>query len=62
MRRSLFEIAALVLMASSLAFFYACIAFLGRHDYVAAIILMFVGFAVIRVGAELARVALAQRE
>jgi hypothetical protein len=35
--------------------------FLARRDYVSAILLMFIGFAVIRVGAELARLALIDR-
>ena len=35
---------------------------LGKHDYVAAILLLFVGVSVIHVGAELARLALVERE
>ncbi|HEY3352606.1 MAG TPA: hypothetical protein VGQ83_05125 [Polyangia bacterium] len=62
MRRYFFEILAMVLIGGSLLFFYECIAFLTRRDYIGAIILMFIGFAVIRVGAEMARVALVQKE
>jgi hypothetical protein len=61
-RRYFFEILALVLVGGSLLFFYECITFLMRRDYIGAIILMFIGFAVIRVGAEMARVALVQKE
>ncbi len=62
MRRAFFEILAVTLLGGSLLFFYECVVFLTRRDYVAAIILMFIGFAVIRVGAELARVARVQKE
>ncbi len=61
-RRYFFEVLSLGLFGSSLVFFYQCIRYLGRRDYVAAIILMFIGFAVIRVGSELARLALIERE
>jgi hypothetical protein len=61
-RRHLLEILAIVLIVGSLAFFGECIVFLTRRDYVAAIILMFIGFAVIRVGTELARASLVQKE
>ncbi len=57
-----FELLSLGLIAGSLVFFYQCIRYLGRRDYVASIILMFIGFAVIRVGSELARLALIERE
>jgi len=61
-RRYFFEILAVTLIGGSLLFFYECIVFLTRRDYIAAIILMFIGFAVIRVGTELARIALVQKE
>lgn len=60
-RKHFFEVLSLGLIISSLVFFYECIRFLARRDYVAAIILMFIGFAVIRVGSELARLALIER-
>jgi len=60
-RKYFFEVLSLGLIISSLVFFYECIRFLARRDYVAAIILMFIGFAVIRVGSELARLALIER-
>lgn len=62
MRRSLFEILALVLIGGSGVFFYQCAGYLARRDYLAAIILMVIGIAVIGVGKELARLSLAQRD
>lgn len=62
MRRSFFEILALLLIGGSLVFFVQCIDYLGKRDYVAAIILMFIGLAVISVGKEMARLALVQKE
>lgn len=61
-RKYFFEALSLGLMISSLVFFYECIRFLATRDYVAAIVLMFIGFAVIRVGSELARLALIERQ
>lgn len=60
-RRYFFEVLSFVLLLGSLVFFYECVRFLSRRDYVSAILLMFIGFAVIRVGAELARLALIDR-
>jgi hypothetical protein len=62
MRKYFFETLSFILLSGSLLFFYECIRFLGRRDYVAATLLMFIGFAVIRVGAELARLALIERQ
>jgi hypothetical protein len=61
MRRWFFEVLSVALLGGSLVFFYRCITSLEQHDYVAAILLMFIGFAVIRVGADLARLALVDR-
>jgi hypothetical protein len=61
-RRAFFEILAVLLMGGSLVFFVQCIAYLGKRDYVASIILMFIGLAVISVGKEMARLALVQKE
>jgi hypothetical protein len=60
-KKYFFELLAFLLLCGSLVFFYECIRFLARRDYVSAILLMFIGFAVIRVGAELARLALIDR-
>jgi len=61
-RKYFFQILAVALLGGSLAFFYECVRFLARRDYVAATLLMFIGFAVIRVGSELARLALIERQ
>ena len=62
MRRYFFEALSLILILGSLGFFAECISYLGRHDYVAALLVFFVGLSVIHVGAELARLALVERE
>lgn len=62
MRRYFFEILAVLLMGGSIVFFVECISYLAKRDYVAAIILMFVGLSVISVGKEMARLALIQKE
>ncbi len=62
MRKYFFEALSLILILGSLGFFCECVSFLGRHDYVAAILLLFVGVSVIHVGAELARLALVERD
>ncbi len=62
MRRYLFELLALLLIGGSLVFFWECISYLAKRDYVAAVILMGIGLAVISVGKELARLALVQKE
>jgi len=61
-KKIFFEVLAFLLLTGSLVFFYECVRFLARRDYVAATLLMFIGFAVIRVGAELARMALFERQ
>ncbi|PID37876.1 MAG: hypothetical protein CSB49_08455 [Proteobacteria bacterium] len=61
MRRYLLEVLCVLLIGGSMAFFYECIRFLAQRDYVAASLLMLIGFAVIRVGAEIARLALVRR-
>ncbi len=62
MRRYFFEILAVVLLVGGLGFFLECVSCLSRHDYVAAIMLFFVGNSVCNVGAELARLALVERD
>jgi len=62
MRRYLFEVLAIVLLGGSLVFFWECIAYLAKRDYVAAVILMGIGLTVITVGKELARLALVQKD
>ncbi len=62
MRRYFFEILAFLLIGGSLVFFYECVSYLAKRDYVAALILMAIGLSVIGVGKELARLALVQKE
>ncbi len=62
MRRHLFEILSVLLIGGSIVFFYECAGYLAKRDYVASIILMGIGVAVIGVGKELARLALAQKD
>jgi hypothetical protein len=61
LRRYFLDILCVSLIGGSMIFFYECIRFLARRDYVAALMLMLIGFAVIRVGAEIARLSLAGR-
>ncbi len=62
MRHYFFELLSLLLIGGSLVFFVQCVDYLARRDYVAALILMFIGVAVISVGKEMARLALIQKE
>ncbi len=62
MRRYLFEALAILLIGGSLVFFYECVTYLAKRDYVAALILMGIGLSVVTVGKELARLALVQKE
>lgn len=62
MRRHFFEILAVLLMGGSLYFFVECINYLDQRDYISAIILLFIGLAVISVGREMARLALVQKD
>ena len=62
MRRYFFEILTLLLMGGSIVFFVECIRYLSQREYVPAIILMFIGLAVISVGREMARLALVQKD
>lgn len=56
-RRTLPQALGSLLVLGSLGVFYQTIVSLERRDYVAAILLMFMGFAVIRAGVELLRFA-----
>ncbi len=61
MRRYLFEILATLMFLGSFVFFFECVAYLARRDYVSAVLLAGIGFAMIHVGVELARLALVER-
>lgn len=62
MRRYFFETVACLLFCGSLVFFYECVGYLAKRDYVAAILLLTIGLSVLGVGKELARLALVQKE
>lgn len=62
MRRYLFELLAIALIGGSLFFFVETLEYLARRDYVAAVLVMTIGIAVISVGKEMARLALVQRD
>lgn len=62
MRRYFFEGLAVALIGGSLFFFKETLDYLARRDYVAALLVMLIGVAVISVGKEMARLALVQRD
>ncbi|MBL4634098.1 MAG: hypothetical protein JKY56_09505 [Kofleriaceae bacterium] len=62
MRHYFFEVLSILLLGGSLLFFLECIDYLKQRDYVASIILLLIGLAVISVGKEMARLALAQKD
>ena len=62
MRRYFFEGLAVALIGGSLFFFKETLDYLARRDYVAALLVMVIGVAVISIGKEMARLALVQRD
>ncbi len=62
MKRYFFEVLAVLLIGGSLVFFRETLDYLARRDYVAALLVMLIGVAVISVGKEMARLALVQRD
>jgi len=60
--RYFFETLALALIGGSLFFFKESLDYLARRDYVAALLVLVIGVAVISVGKEMARLALVQRD
>jgi hypothetical protein len=61
-RQFFFELLAAALILGSLFFFKETLDYLARRDYVAALLVMVIGVAVISVGKEMARLALVQRD
>jgi len=61
-RRYFFEALALALIGGSMFFFARCLQYLARRDYVASLLVLVIGLAVISVGKEMARLALVQRD
>ena len=62
MRRYFFEALAVLLLVGGLVFFGECVRHLGQRDYLGSILLAVIGVAVLNVGAELARLALIEKE
>lgn len=62
MRKHFFEVLAALLLLGGLVFFGECVHHLGQRDYVGSILLAVIGVAILNVGAELARLALIERE
>jgi hypothetical protein len=58
MRPRLLEILSVILILGSFFCFYWCLRLLTNRDYVGAILVMFIGFAVIRVGSDMAKLSL----
>lgn len=61
MKGALYETLSIALLATSLFFFFRCTQFLTEKDYLAATLTLFIGFTVVRVGVELARLAVIVR-
>ncbi|MBW2731930.1 MAG: hypothetical protein JRH20_06020 [Deltaproteobacteria bacterium] len=62
MKHILLEIISIILFGASLVFFYQCVHFITQRDYVGALLLLLVGFAVIRAGVDLARLGFVRRK
>ena len=62
MRKHFFELLALLLIVGGLVFFGECVYHIGARDYLGAGLLAVIGIAVLNVGAELARLALIERD
>lgn len=62
MRKHLFEVLAVLLLLGGLVFFGECVRHLGHRDYLGALLLAVIGVSVLNVGAELARLALIERD
>jgi hypothetical protein len=57
-----FQSLSLLLFVSSLVFFWQSVTHLSQRDYVAAGMLIIIGFSALGAGSELARLALAERD
>ena len=58
MRPTLLVFFSVLLLLGSLFFFYVCLRMLTERDYVSAILLMFIGFAILRVGSDFTKLSL----
>ena len=59
MRGRVYDIIGLGFVVGSAFFFYQCVSFLPRADYVAALIALAAAFIVVRVGVEMTRLSIA---
>ena len=58
MRRIAYESLGILMVLSSLIFFFFSVEYLGERDYIAGILLIFVGFSLVRAGLELTKLSL----
>ena len=58
MRATVYEILGLGMLLGSGLFFYRCIGFLARENYLAGLVSLAIGVIVIRTGVELSKLAL----
>lgn len=61
MRHIVYEILGLLLVLAGVAFFYTCVEFLAEKDYIAGIIVVVLGFGVLRTGVELSKMSVLLR-
>lgn len=61
MRAIVYEVIGLGLVLGSTWFFYRCLYFLAQKDYLAGLIVLVIGFVVIRTGVELGKLAVLNR-
>lgn len=61
MRALIYEILGLGLLLTSAWFFYRCLHFLAQKDYLAGLVVLVIGFVVIRTGVELGKLAILHR-
>ena len=62
MKGTAYELLSLTLVMISLVFFFTCTKFLAEKDYLAATLTLFIGFTMVRVSVEMARLAVILRK
>lgn len=58
MRSTIYDTLSIGLLLGSTFFFYQVVTFLAQKDYVAGLIVMVIGFVMVRVGVEVSRLAI----
>lgn len=58
MRSTIYDALSIGLLLGSTFFFYQVVSFLAQKDYVAGLIVMVIGFVMVRVGVEVSRLAI----